>query len=307
MADLKEKLCDDACSFDFFQAVALLEKLLRSQGISDPVNSGYIRIFSDSSLSFPPNDISSIQIKDEVFHIIVTFMGLSGVSSPLPLYFSDWICRHKEDSTPLRDFVSIFNNRIYSLFYMAWKRSNPLFTDENTQSVYKKIVSLASMGTSCLKDNPLSFCRLLTSGRGTAEGLSALISLVFNGIPVNVQEFVPEWVEVYGLKALGGCRLGEDSLLGSRIYDFTGKFRIVIGPLEPEIFKSFLPGSPSIEKIRKLTDSFMTAPLDYDIEIRIRNQDMEQVILGSKSAPLGHSSILGKPTGDLKSIVHRGR
>ena len=49
-------------------------------------------------------------------------MGLVGVSSPLPIYFSEYVARHEENGRPLIDFLNIFNHRCYVLFYLAWKK-----------------------------------------------------------------------------------------------------------------------------------------------------------------------------------------
>jgi type VI secretion system protein ImpH len=308
MAGLIETLSQDARSFDFFRAVSLLEKDSISKGISDPLNSGMIRFLSDLSTVFPQSDITSIKEGKNSVFFTLAFMGLTGVSSPLPLYFSDYICRHTEDSEALIDFLSIFSHRTYCFFYQAWKKHNLLNIDRNQETVsfLDRIMSLAGIPE---RENTdlLPYGGLFISGKGTAEGLCALVSSFCGGIPTEIQEFLPNRVHVHDLRPLGSCCLGQDSLLGSSIVDFGSKFRITVGPLKGDIFKSFLSTPDIIEQIRVLADSFLTTPLEYDIEIKVRSQDLEQCIIGKKQAALGKTSILGEPKPGIHSVVFQGR
>jgi len=308
MAGLIETLSNDARSFDFFRAVSLLEKDCISKGVSDPLNSGMIRLLSDPSIAFPQSDIASIKKgKDSVFFTLA-FMGLTGVSSPLPLYFSDYICRHTEDSEALVDFLSIFSHRKYCFFYQAWKKHNLFNMDRNqeTDSFLDRIMSLAGIPK---RENAdlLPYSGLFISGKGTAEGLRALVSSFCGKIPTEIQEFLPNRVHVHGLRPIGSCCLGQDSLLGGSVVDFGSKFRITIGPMEGNIFKSFLSSPDTIEQIKALADSFLTTPLEYDIEIKVRSQDLEQCIIGKKQAALGKTSILGEPKPGIHSVVFQGK
>ena len=84
--------------------------LLEQHGLPPP------KLIPAKSLSFPASDIKKCS-KDEHNNIIMelNFMGLYGVDSPLPHYFSEYV--HKSHNNCLADFLNIFNNRIYHLFY----------------------------------------------------------------------------------------------------------------------------------------------------------------------------------------------
>ena len=91
MSDLIERLCSEAHDFNFFRAVGLLEEYMQKhRGITNPVDAGRIRFTPDRSITFPPNDIAEIRTKDDVITFVCSFMGLVGVTSPLPIYFSEY-------------------------------------------------------------------------------------------------------------------------------------------------------------------------------------------------------------------------
>jgi len=128
MADLAkrpgviERLSTDGFLFNFFQALSLLEEKFRKDGQKDPLESGRVRCIPDTSLAFPASDIQRIGEKKGNIELVLSFMGLIGVSSPLPIYFSEYVSRYEENALPLIDFLNIFNNRFYVLFYRSWKK-----------------------------------------------------------------------------------------------------------------------------------------------------------------------------------------
>ena len=111
---------------------------------------------------FPPSDIKGIKENRGVFELTLTFMGLVGVSSPLPLYFSEYIARYEDNSQPLVDFLNIFNHRCYSLFYRAWKKYRFLtsFSLREQGPLSRRIALLAGLDPARLSDP--SYGRLLS-------------------------------------------------------------------------------------------------------------------------------------------------
>ena len=97
-AALRRLLLTEGRSFEFFRAVQVLERIApRSSigvGLLGPVERESIRFVHDPSLAFPAGDISSIREQPGLTglsKIVVsgTFLGLVGVASPLPTYFTE--------------------------------------------------------------------------------------------------------------------------------------------------------------------------------------------------------------------------
>ena len=311
--DLSKRLSKEGYQFNFFQALQLLEeKFLKEKGIKDPLDSGMIRCIPDRSLVFPPSDIKGIREIRGAFELTLTFMGLVGVSSPLPLYFSEYLARHEDNSEPLVDFLNIFNHRCYSLFYRAWKKYRFLssFSNRDTEPLPRRIALLAGLDPKRLSD-PL-YTRLLSyTGlfAGKCKGKSAMRSLLsdfFSELPVEIQEYQPRWVEILNPPRMGvDSQLGINSIAGTSSWDISGKFRVAVGPLPRERFEQFLPHSDNIKKMKELVSIFLSEPLAYDIEVKLQSSELVPVILGKNNTRLGETSSLGASSlhSDIKSIV----
>jgi len=159
--DLNKVFLREGTELNFFQAVYLLERLFEGHGrvgTSDDMRSEPVRFETLNTLAFPAAELASIlpplsfkrqaedleagtdkdgpteatkelpPVKDlpelgkGPLRMIVTFMGLYGVSSPLPSYFVDPITLKKIEYFELKKFLDIFTHRLYSMFYRSWKK-----------------------------------------------------------------------------------------------------------------------------------------------------------------------------------------
>lgn len=130
-SDVKLDLLKKGRAFSFFQVVRLLrlfhDPSQRSQK-GDSVPTDHVRIRSKLSLAFPSSDvdrIEEIQTDGEFSHFLLTvnFLGLYGVSSPLPTFYTeDLMDEAAEDESVTREFVDIINQRLFSLLVESWKK-----------------------------------------------------------------------------------------------------------------------------------------------------------------------------------------
>jgi type VI secretion system protein ImpH len=319
MADLTNKkdiasiLKEEGYFFNFFQVLQLLEEKYRKEtGSLNPLEDGLIRCSPDSSLVFPPNDIKRIDEKNGVFHLTLTFMGLVGVSSPLPLYFSEYVARHEDNAGPLLDFLDIFNHRCYTLFYRAWKKYRVVnaFSKKTADPLTHRVALLAGLDLDRISDPAqlrlLAYTGLLAGKCRGKSGLSSMLSDFFNGTPVSIQEYMPRWVSIANPKKIGvDVALGVNSIAGTTTWDLAGKFRVCVGPLKREAFETFLPGTDNIKKMKALVETFLADPLAFDIEVKLQSCELVPVILGTDNTRIGETSSLGNSSqqSDIKSIV----
>jgi type VI secretion system protein ImpH len=311
MADLIERLQKEAHQFNFFQAVSLIEEMFTAERISDPIESGYLRFIPDISLAFPPNDIVAIQEHEGRFYFVLSFMGLTGVMSPLPIYFSEYLSKRPEGGKALFDFLGMFNHRLYSLFYKAWKKYHFMrcFKPNGSDQFTKQVASLAGITSQNLQPDQLrllAYCGILAGKSRSKSALEALLSDYFDGIPVEVKEFMPRWAKLKNLTPVGNFfKLGENSILGDSVYDCSGKFRVVLGPLKLALYEQFLPNSDKIAATKKLIDAFVADPLEYDIEVQLQSIELIPVELGFDNARLGETAALGltHERTDIQSLI----
>ncbi|HUI91546.1 MAG TPA: type VI secretion system baseplate subunit TssG [Chitinivibrionales bacterium] len=302
MADLIARLREEGHNFNFFQALSLLEEKYRGEeGVGSPVESGRVRMASGTSLAFPASDIASVKETASGIEFVLSFMGLVGVSSPLPLYFTEYLLRHEEASGPLRDFLAIFNHRMYTLFYRAWQkyRCISMAAGPAASPVARRMAGLAGLGGADLSDpfyrRALAYTGSLAGKVRSKEALRAMLADFFGGLPVALCEWQPRWVDIADLPKLGiDSRLGVTSMLGTKKWDVSGKFRVSIGPLPRVTFETFLRNSENIAAVKKLVNLFLNDPLEFDIEVKLESSELVPVILGQDNTRLGETSSLGK-------------
>lgn len=314
------RLMTEGWRFQFAQAVRLLE--LRTPEAPAPgetadYGKAPIHLVPSADLVFPATDVKRIRRKgddEDQIELLATFLGLYGIDSPLPYYFYEQLAQETKETTPHREFLDIFNHRLYSFFYRAWKKYRPRLhyqpggCDRHSQ----RFVALAGVGTPhTLEDVPVSPMRLAAQagvlGRRArnAEGLEAFIEAFFTGIEVEVVENVPRWVSMPSRSGLGdeGLQLGEGATIGEQVYDRSGKFRLQLGPMDVEQYLDFLPGGEKAAVLRRLIRLYVPDYLDYDLKLTIRSENLPTTQLGEQGAQLGFTTSLGAPTEPITSRV----
>jgi type VI secretion system protein ImpH len=313
MAPLSELLVNQGHRFSFFQALSLLEEFCASQGLAaDPLSNGRVRLEADSSLAFPPSDIASIRDDDGVLRFFLSFMGLIGSSSPLPVYFAEYAETKPETAVPLRDFLAMFNHRLYVLFYRAWKKYRFLrsFSQSMDDPFTRRVASLAGIvcqgPLDAQRARLMAYAGLLAGRSRGSAGLCAMVSDWFGGIPVSLINWMPRWAPLRQIRMLGrDAVLGVNALAGTHMLDCAGKFRLVLGPLPRDTYKTFLPGSQNIRQLRELITAYIADPLEFDIEVQLQVTELVPVVLGADTAALGRTAALGvgREETEIQSVI----
>ena len=300
MPDLISQMVEKSRELDFFQAVSLLEEYFQKEEAGvDPLNSNRVQFYSDTATAFPPSDIAKIESDKEGFvRFVLSFMGLLGISSPLPQYFIEYGYKHEGEETALSDFLSIFNHRFYVLFYRAWKKYRIIkrLSELDPSGLFQKIAFLSGIDEKNLQKRKrmVAYTGILTGSCRSAEGLRTVISDFFGNIPVAIRQWIPRWAKVDELKKIGeDSVLGSTAMCGTHIRDTGGMFMIILGPLEKETFEAFLPDSPNIVLLKEIVDKYMTDPLEFSVEVKLKPSALIPVVLGKEVAPLGITSSCG--------------
>jgi type VI secretion system protein ImpH len=142
-----ERLFAEPWSFDFFQAVCLLERIALVARFSEPSrsnqrveprrpvgrdggpNSEIVRFRVHQAVNFPASAIYDLQLArpDAPPVMTVTFMGLTGPAGVLPRHYTELLMRLEREAKSaekyaLRDWLDLFNHRLISLFHRAWEK-----------------------------------------------------------------------------------------------------------------------------------------------------------------------------------------
>jgi type VI secretion system protein ImpH len=312
--DLNKVFLYEGTELNFFQAVYLLERLFEGRGrigTSDDMRSEPIRFETLNTLAFPASELAAVlpplsfrkqaedleagvdksgptaeteklpplkellDLGEGPLRIVVTFMGLYGVSSPLPSYFVDPITLKKVEYFELKKFLDIFTHRLYALFYRSWKkyRHYSLFEPSRPDDYTLRLLALTGQwprrrGKAHIQGQSADFnlrripyARFLGNRVRSAKGLQQLLRGYFGFPWVKIREFESSWIEIPVKTHLGTSLvgLGRSSRIGDRMQDRMSRFTVEIGPMPRALFNRFMP---SPERPRpKLSGS-----IDLDID-----------------------------------------
>lgn len=300
-------------SFDFHTALRRLDC-----AYPDRPQSGHaarpaeepVRVGQDPSLSFAPASLQAFRspTAERSGRLRVAFLGLFGPQGPLPLHLTEHArdrMRGVGDRT-FAAFVDIFHHRMFMLFHRAWAASRPTVgqdrPDTNPYSRYVGAIcglgSPALLGRDDLPDHAkLQFVGRLMCPTRNAQGLRAMIATYF-GLPVEIEEFAADWLELppENRWCLGRSaevsELGKTSIVGRRVFARAHKFRVVLGPLARPDFQSLLPGTRRLATLAELVRSYVGDELAWDVRLVLRPEERRQLALG-RGTRLGYDAWLG--------------
>jgi len=323
-------------SFDILQLVNVIKEVLEDGDDGDNGNNGRIFFEADPSLAFPPSDVGFVEIGGGESHshngndnscgnnrhgdsyqrnnngnagvkqatVRLPVMNLLGSSSPLPMKFSDYIARGKPDADMYRDFLSMTQNRLHTLWidahqkYALWNNGGSV-----AKSLFESMAALAAEQVAFF-DGALAQLGAFARGTRSAPGLKLLLRSIWKDIPVRVEENIGRWTSVDNARPIGsGFRLGRCAA-GTKVFDRTSKFRVSLGPLDYGMYKTFLPGEGNRQFLQKIISLYLNEPLICELEISCRQSDLAPARIGGKQdGRLGRTIALGRPADDGR--VHR--
>ena len=311
----------------FFHVVSILERLMpdrvRVGGDGPPQQEGF-RFRHDPALAFSAGDITSVTERDIAqepgsplskklpgFEITSTFLGLTGAVSPLPLYMPEEVALEDQDHRIRRDFLDLFHHRILSLLYRSVARYSPTreHVAKEVDPWLRRFLAVAGLDR---YSGPLSeelpegyFLRLLplfASRSRTRDGLElalhhALGDALGGKAKIQIEQFVGRRVEVdSSQRSQLGVKnhiLGQNSVLGGRVYDRSNRFAIRIGPLDSENYQGFMEGGQQLSLMRTVVASYCRRPLDYDVRLDLAADAVPQFRLStSQGRRLGRQTWL---------------
>ncbi|MEO6527594.1 MAG: type VI secretion system baseplate subunit TssG [Gemmatimonadaceae bacterium] len=311
---------DGRGGFQFLQAMRLLEQHFPGGLAPRGIRPGAPRISvrPHEGLGFPAADVRSVEARDggePGAQLVVTFLGLYGVDSPLPSYFGKVALGDAhDDGRGVRDFLDIFGNRIYALLYEALRKYRPsLAASEAARGTdAERALCLAGLGApgpagTGSRESLLPFAAVLRNAVRNVDGLTRLVATLIPAIAVRVQENMPRWIEAPTRPQLGqrGERavLGVTTWIGRRLLDASGSFRIVLGPMTWEQFEQLRPGKRDAQALHELVTLYAPDGLAYDVELLIHSSRLPMTRLGSPTNRIGRTTWVGRAHDTMVSEV----
>ncbi len=219
----------------------------------------------------------------------------------------------------LQNWFDLFNHRLISLFYRAWEKYRFWLPYERGEYLRKTpdtftqcLRSLTGLGTPALHNrlqvlvptlpenrstgqetapariqdlSLLRYAGLLGQRPRSAANLESLLADYFV-VPVQVRQFQGQWLELEDSdqSRLGSnepaSMLGTGAIVGPRVWNVQGKFRVRLGPLSYEQFCAFFPDhNPTNHRkafflLSQLVRLFAGPEFDFDIQLTLRREEV---------------------------------
>jgi type VI secretion system protein ImpH len=327
---MRERLAEEGHRFDFYQAVRLLEMLEKVLRPNATLSLETVRFRSRVSLGFPASDIYEIRFpEDAAPEMIVNFMGLAGLLGPLPMPLTELVLSTPAirtidaDGEPVHkppavvDFLDIFNHRLITLMYRVRQIHRPALTANPPSEgpVAQILFSLIGLGHPSLRgrmvdvrpgvrpeglpDSALLFYSGILARRPrSVVGLQCMLADYF-GIQVRIRQFIGRWRKldprqwtVLGGKHRRNIRLGQNVVIGTRVWDKQTHIRIKLGPLPRQKYFALLPGGSAHKALRNMIRFYLDPEFSFSLTLVLRKEDVIPSDLGAKELQLGFTSWL---------------
>lgn len=327
---------------NFFPLVSMIERVTAEAvriGGEGPPNKEAIRFRHDPNLTFSAGDVSSATIRHlpmdpenpkgrlrPVVEIVTTFLGLTGSSSPMPLYIAEEV-NHEDEKSARRDFLDIFHHRLVSILYRAVMRYSLAREHKVSEPDrwLERALSLSGMDPETfVAPSAIPLSKLLRLGplvgrraRGARAVSAALNILVEDYLPakatVSVEEYAGDWVPIHNdQQCCLGLRnniLGVHAMLGGKVFDKSNRFQVVVGPLDARGRGNFTVGGKGLRVLREGLRLLVRESLDYDVELHIEEGATKPYRISSRDpSRLGTDTRLGLSSeGEIIRLRNVGR
>lgn len=286
--------------FSIHQALRIIEKDWLKNRI-DTTDSG-LSLLPSSELSFPVSDIRHSYI-DRYGNISLelNFMGLYGVDSPLPLYFSQLAAQDTDAARRLRKLLSIINHKIYLYHYLAWRQQHYFIRSEQGEKNYSQFLAdLINIKNNEANLLVLNYVGMFLWQKRSAINLASMLRNYFQGIEVAVRKFILSEIKMTETSGLG-CRLflHKNSFLGGKVQKIDRAVLVTIGPINWQIAKYYFLDNLRRECFYKLLALFLPKRIKALVQLKFSLEKMHRAILGSQAMLLNWHTVLGEVAQDF--------
>ncbi len=308
--DLEQDLLANADCYEFYQAVRLLARLRETGDGQDGLSE--LRIRPELSLDHPETELAALERRPEGgYELTTTFMGLYGISSPLPAFYTeDLLDEAWEERSAGRDFLDIIHHHLYPLLYQAWRkyRLAQRAVECGEEQYWRMVYSLLGLGDKVMLQSTgeaellLPYLGLLSQSPKSQVGLETLLRDALQleeleVIPCQPRNMVIPLDQRLALGREPG-RLGKDAVLGDSIRERMGKFTIHIRA-DAALLQRMLNDHAFTARLELLVRFYLNQPLEMEVMLSLPAKQIAPPGLGEGAwSCLGSDCWLGGVEGD---------
>ncbi|MGK9066511.1 type VI secretion system baseplate subunit TssG [Stutzerimonas chloritidismutans] len=304
--------------YSLFQGVLLVMDRLKAAhpDLDDEALYEYLEFQANPSLGFPGSDVDRVEFFQEDgelrARLRINLVSLFGAGSPLPAFYGEQALGDSTEGNPTREFLDLFNNRLQRLMLPIWQkyRYRARFTSGARDPLSEQLFALIGLGGEQIRaaselnwKRLLPYLGLLSLRAHSAALIESVLRYYFKHADLRIEQCLERQVEILAEQQnrLGraNSQLGESLVLGERVRDRGGKFRIHIRQLSWDRFHEFLPVGSGYQPLCALVRFTLRDPLDYDIRLELRRDEIREMRIGAENpCRLGWTSWLGSERAD---------
>ena len=270
-----------------------------------------LRLTAVQGLAFAPSEAVSLSSGTVGATLRIAFLGLTGPLGVLPQIYAEMVQRaDRLRNTSVSAFLDMFNHRLasllvrgaekYRLGLLVQRAATREPAARGADPASAAMLAIAGFGTPHLRgrlsvpDEVLLFYAGLFAGRNRPAGALQAMLADYLGLPVRVEQFSGRWVAVSpdeqtrlsgpGMPQQFGA-LGIDTVAGARIWDVSGNFRVVVGPVGRAAMRDLMPDRPGLRRLVDLVRAFAGPDLGFDVQVILRRDAVPDLALASLGDP----------------------
>lgn len=302
--DLRQELFDEPYRFEFFQAIRLLERIFPESsplGRDVTPQNEAVQFRSRVSLNFPASQIQELKEVNNLFsdqkktEMFVNFMGMLGINGVLPIHYTELAMdRARYGDTAFWAFLDIFTHRSVSMFFRAWEKYRfPINYERGNDSFTEYLFDFVGLGTQGLRgrsnlddESLLPYSGLIIQKPHSASALNQILSDYF-GITAKVEQFSGQWLSLdeESITRLGKANslLGRNTVVGTQVWDYQSKLRVVLGALSFNQFQAFLPNGTAHKPLKSIVCLMIGRETDFDVKLKLKAKEVPSCILTTRA------------------------
>ena len=296
------QLCRVIREFTLFQAVLQVIEHLREAHplLDDDALYDQLEFQANPGLGFAAHDIDRVEFFMEQgqlrARLRLNVLGLFGAGSPLPAFYGEQAFAERSGGNPTRDFLDLFHHRLHRLMLPIWRkyRYRACFRAGANDRFSEQMFALIGLGAAAIRGvcqvdckRLLPYLGLLSLRVHSAALIESVLRYYFMHEALFLEQWVARTVEVCQTQRnhLGRANsaLGDDLVLGHRIADRSGKFRVHVRALCWERFHDFLPTGSAYQPLCSLVRLTLRAPLDYDLSLMLAQGQIKALHIGENT------------------------
>lgn len=280
-----------------------------------------VDLAQEPSLGFAPRTLAQLEFRHGRPRLYGEWLGLLGPMGPMPIHLTEFAVyeRRYAKQQPFLDWLNTISGRMLQLFYRAWAESQPAAqADRPADDRFAEWLGALSgacegadaepgRGNSFHARARLHYAAVFAGPRSAVAIEDALGHLLRQ--PATVVEFVPRWrdLEREDCTRLGRsyATLGQDTVLGGRIYSASDAFRVIVRAQNHADYLSLMPGGTRFAVAAEAIEAFKPTHLEWDLCVELADEHAPPARLDGKTR-LGWSGWV-KPRGSALAAIARRR